>query len=142
VQKFKYLGHIISNNFTDDENFDREIRNMFVRCNTLAHKFVQCSLSVKIQLFKTFCLCFYDIALWSLFKCGTIQKFRSCYHKCLKLYFKYRRSDSVTGILLVTGLPFDTVLFNAQHAFSCKWSTCDNEIVNKFRVLEVPYFKF
>ena len=62
--KFKYLGHIISNNFTDDEDIDREIRNMFVRCNTLARKFVQCSLQVKIQLFKTFCLYFYDIALW------------------------------------------------------------------------------
>ena len=36
VQKFKYLCHIISNNFTDDEDIDREIRNMFVRCNTLA----------------------------------------------------------------------------------------------------------
>jgi len=89
VPKFKYLGHIISNNFTDDEDIDREIRNMFVRCkcNTLARKFVQCSLRVKMQLFKTFCLCFYDIALWSVFKCGTIQKFRSCYHKCIKLYF-------------------------------------------------------
>jgi len=43
VQKFKYLGHIISNNFTDDEDIDRQIRNMFVRCNrpTLARKFVQ-----------------------------------------------------------------------------------------------------
>ena len=41
MQKFKYLGHIISNNFTDDEDIDREIRNMFVRCNTLARKFVQ-----------------------------------------------------------------------------------------------------
>ena len=143
MQKFKYLGHIISNNFTDDEDIDREIRNMFVRCNTLACKFVQCSLRVKIELFKTFCLCFYDIALWRVFKCGTIQKFRSCYHKCIKLFFKYRRSDSVTGILLVTGLPsFDTVLFNAQHVFGCKWNTCNNEIVNKYRVLEVPYYKF
>ena len=54
-----------------------------------------------------------------------------------QIIFKYRRSDSVTGILLVTGLPsFDTVLFSAQHVFSCKWSTCINEIVNnKFRVV-------
>ena len=143
MQKFKYLGHIISNNFTDDEDIDREIRNMFVRCNTLACKFVQCSLRVKIELFKTFCLCFYDIVLWSVFKRGTIQNFRSCYHKCIKLFFKYRRSDSVTGILSVTGLPSsDTVLFTAQHVFSCKWNTCNNEIVNKFRVLDVPYYKF
>ena len=137
MQKFKYLGHIISNNFTDEEDIDREVRNMF----GLAHKFVQCSLRVKIQLFKTFCLCFYDIALWSVFKCGTIQKFRSCYHNCIK----YRLSDRVTGILLVTGLPsFDTVtvLFSAQHVFSCKWYTCNKEIINKFRVLDVQYYKF
>ena len=59
-----------------------------------------------------------------------------------QIIFKYRRSDSVTGILLVTGLPsFDTVglLFNAQHVFSCKWSTCNNEkissVFSEYRII-------
>ena len=39
VENFKYLGHIISNNFSDDADIDREIRNLYVRGNTIARKF-------------------------------------------------------------------------------------------------------
>jgi len=31
VTKFKYLGHIINNKFTDDDDMKREMRNMFIR---------------------------------------------------------------------------------------------------------------
>jgi len=43
-------------------------RNLFYRCNMLARarSFYSCSVAVKLRLFKSFCLCFYDAA------CGTI----------------------------------------------------------------------
>ena len=31
VDEFKYLGHIIANNSSDDRDISREIRNVFVR---------------------------------------------------------------------------------------------------------------
>ena len=63
VNSFKYLGHIIGNTQFDDDDINREIRNMFIRANILTRKFGKCTLSVKRYLFKTYCLCFYDIAL-------------------------------------------------------------------------------
>ena len=39
VTHFKYLGHIISNSINDDEDIQREIRNMFVRTNILIRRF-------------------------------------------------------------------------------------------------------
>ena len=57
---------------TDDEDIEREIKNMFNRTNMLIRKFNKCSVAVKTTLFKSYCLCFYDIALWK-FKVGNEQ---------------------------------------------------------------------
>jgi len=39
-------------------------------------------------------------------------RFRSCYVKCMKLFFGYNRYDSVTQMLLNIGLPsFSTVVY-------------------------------
>ena len=64
VPNFKYLGHIIDNNLCDDLDITREIRNLFFRTNVLKRRFSLCSLEVKLKLFRSFCMCFYDIALW------------------------------------------------------------------------------
>jgi len=85
VDNFKYLGHIITQNLSDDSDTQREIRNMYVRTNMLVRKFNKCSLSVKIILFKTYCMYVYDVALWSKYGVSCLNKFRSCYIKCMKL---------------------------------------------------------
>ena len=72
---------------TDDEDIEREVKNMFIRTNMLIRKFNKCFVAVKTTLFTSYCLCFYDIALWESFKVGTMNKFRSCYNKCVKLLF-------------------------------------------------------
>jgi len=46
VSHFKYLGHFITHNLSDDNDIQREIRSMFVRCNVLIRKFSNCSLRV------------------------------------------------------------------------------------------------
>ena len=85
--KFKYLGHIINNGLTDDDDICREIRGMFARTNILMRRFGKCSLNVKVQLFKSYCLCMYDTALWVSYLKGTMDRLRSCYNRCIKLFF-------------------------------------------------------
>ena len=87
VDNFKYLGHIIDNRLNDDSDIKRELKSLFVRANLLCRRFQRCSLQVKIKLFRAFCICFYDTALWFNFTAGTLSKFISCYNKCLKYFF-------------------------------------------------------
>ena len=47
VDKFKYLGHMISNEERDDQDVLREVRGLFTRTNILARKFKMCSVAVK-----------------------------------------------------------------------------------------------
>jgi len=38
------------------------------------------------DLFKTYCICLYDAALWSMYNKGSLRKLSSCYNKCVKLF--------------------------------------------------------
>ena len=50
VPTFKYLGHMIMNNNSDDADIQREINNLFVRTNILIRKFSKCSAAVKTNV--------------------------------------------------------------------------------------------
>ena len=66
VKEFKYLGHTITDNLTDDADIQREIRNLFVSTNILRRRFHQRSTAVKYKLFKAYCIFLYDAALWNI----------------------------------------------------------------------------
>ena len=72
----------------------------------------------------------YDVGLWCCYLKGNIQKLRSCYNRCLKMFFGYIRSYSLTQTLLELNLPsFDTVLVNSRIRFLQRWNSCNNLIV-------------
>jgi len=58
------LGHTLCNSLSNDVDIKREIQNLYMRTNMLISRFRRCSTRVKRILFKSYCLCFYDIALW------------------------------------------------------------------------------
>jgi len=96
VNEFKYLGHILNNSQLDDANIYRERRNLLFRCNMLARRFYSCSVAVKLRLFKSFCLVFMMRLYGIIFVAGSLDKLRSAYVKCIKVYFGYAKYYSVT----------------------------------------------
>lgn len=65
VTKFKYLGHIVTEDLKDDLDMERERRALAVRGNMVARRFAGCSVPVKITLFKAYCQTFYTSSLWA-----------------------------------------------------------------------------
>jgi len=49
VVTFKYLGHIILSDRKDNDDIQREVRNMFMRTNLLIRHFSKCSSAVKLE---------------------------------------------------------------------------------------------
>ena len=80
VDNFKYLGHIISSSFTDDLDIEREVRNLYIRGNTIVRKFYFLSLEVKCALFKAYCYNLYTCSLWSKYRQSSISKLRVAYN--------------------------------------------------------------
>ena len=88
VTNFKYLGHIIEHTLHDDSDISRELRCLFTRTNVLIRRFWRCSLDVKLRLFRTYCMCFYDMSLWKYYKVGSMNKLAAAYiRKCIKIFF-------------------------------------------------------
>jgi len=83
----------------------RELKCLFVRTNMLISRFHHCSKNVKMVLFRSFCLCMYDVTLWKYYSVTAFSKFKAAYNKCIKKLFGYARRDSMSGILLDLGLP-------------------------------------
>ena len=103
----------------DDGDVKREIRNLFVRANVVSRRFSKCFLRVKVRLYNSFSLCFYGCALWNHCLVSTLNNFKSCYNKYMKLFFGYRKYDSVTNMLFIIGLPsLDIILHNLCISFA------------------------
>ena len=100
VSQFKYLDHIIEHTFCDDSNVNMELRNLFARVNVLIRRFSYCSTQVKLRLFKSYCLCYYDIALWQNYHVSVGNKLTSAYVTCVKLFFGIPKYGSVSAMLM------------------------------------------
>jgi len=42
-------------------------------------------------LFKSYCLCLYDTALWKFYKTTVIKKIKSAYIRCMMMFLGYSR---------------------------------------------------
>ena len=55
-------------------------------------------------------------------------------NKCVKAFFGYKRYDSLTKVLMDTGIPsFNTIISNCKYAFDISWSTSCNKLVSSSR---------
>jgi len=70
-----------------------------------------------------------------------LSKLKLCYHKCIKMFFfDFKRSDSVSQILLELGLPsFNTLLHNSRFIFRRTWINCPNLLVSHICQLQVCF---
>ena len=64
TEKCKYLGHIINNNLTDDDDIAMQKRCIYAQANALARKFNLCNSSIKTILFNSYCGSMYTSSLW------------------------------------------------------------------------------
>ena len=68
VASYKYLGHYITDDLSDDDDINRKRRTLFVQGNIILRKFNMCSLGVKLTLFRTYYSPMYTAQLWWNYK--------------------------------------------------------------------------
>ena len=68
VQTYRYLGHIITNNLSDEADMEDKMRGLYARSNMLRRKFYFCSDQVKNKLFSAYCNNIYVFAMGLLSK--------------------------------------------------------------------------
>ena len=85
TEKCKYLGHIISNNLTDDDDIARQKRCIYTQANALARKFYLCNNSIKTTLFNSYCGSMYTSSLWCHFKKQSLKGITVAYNNSFRI---------------------------------------------------------
>ncbi|XP_053600430.1 uncharacterized protein LOC128669552 [Plodia interpunctella] len=98
VTKFKYLGHIVTEDLKDDEDIDRERRALAVRGNMLIRRFSRCTEDVKITLFKAYCQNMYTGSLWVGYTQKAMGALRVLYNNVFRMMLGLPRFCSASGM--------------------------------------------
>ena len=83
--KAKYLGHIISDDMSDDADVFRQVKCLYIRGNIISRKFANCSINVKLVVFKTYCSCLYTAQLWGTCLSRTMNRLKVAYNDSLRM---------------------------------------------------------
>jgi len=66
---------------------------------------------------------------------SAINRLRSCYVKCMKLFFNYPKYHSVTNMLFELELRFDTLIWNSKARFKRQVKNCCNGIISQLNLV-------
>ena len=100
VSSEKYLGAFIVDDFSDDEDFCRQMKGIYARGNILIKNFKHCSSDIKTLLFKTYCTGFYGSALWCHYKVKSFNKVRVAYNNIFRIFMGLDRKCSISKAMI------------------------------------------
>ena len=126
VEKFKYLGHIITCDLSDDDDIDRERRSLAMRGNVLIRRFSMCTNEVKFRLFRTYCYQVYGCQLWARYKLSTMARLRVCYNSIMRMMLGVPPWSSARHMFVNANVRSlqEVVRFSSYSLFS---RVCDSE---------------
>ena len=126
----KYLGCMVSSDWCDDSDIDRQRRATVIRANSLMRKFYNCSEEVKLLLFNTFCSNMYCSHLWQSYKKATLNKLKVTYHNALRKLFGLQWDCSASNMFVSRHLTgFDALVRKYMAGFVNRLSTSQNPIM-------------
>ena len=100
VHNFKYLGHIITDNLSDNDDIMREVKSLYCRGNLLIRKFKHVGMDIKCALFKAYCFSMYTAALWCNFTQGILYRLKVCYNSIMRRLAGVPRWESARNMFV------------------------------------------
>jgi hypothetical protein len=130
---YKYLGHVISNDGSDDLDIQRQYKSVYAKGNSLTRAFSSCSTDVKSVLFKSFCSSLYTCQLWSCYKQSTMKKLHVAYHSSLKFMLNVPRNTR-NSLLFVSNKirTLQELIRNYTYSFRTRLFECNNYFISHF----------
>ena len=129
-EEIKYLGHVISDDWTDDNDIYRQRCKIYSQANMLLRKFSMCSDSVKCSLFRTYITPLYTAQLWSKYRKRSIQRLKVAYNDAFRLLLHVPRWHSASQLFVSKHVPTcEALLRQLMYGFMCRLDKSENCIV-------------
>ena len=140
VASYKYLGHYITDDLSDDDDINRQRRTLFVQGNIILRKFNMCSLGVKLTLFRTYCSPMYTAQLWWNYKKSTITKLQIAYHNILKMFLGMSKYESTSYLCTLFDIQCcQSVIRKLVYGFMCRLDSSVNCIIKGILATSLRY---
>ena len=122
VTKYKYLGHCISDDHSDDDDMARQYRQIYAQRNALLRKFFMCTVCVKMTLFRSFCTSLYACELWWQYMSESLRKLCVSYNHVFRFVCSETRNCSASHVFVSRGLNTCKMLIR-KSIYTCMTST-------------------
>ena len=130
VSSFKYLGHILTNKGSDDEDIGRQRKKIYAQGNSILRKFYMCSTEVKVTLFKSYCTSLYTAHLWTNYSNKAINDFYIAYHNVMKLFLGLPKREHNRPLCVLHEIPYGPALMgNLIFKFTRRLDNSENSIL-------------
>ena len=114
--------------------------NANARGNVLLRKFHMCSMSVKIQLFDTYCPPMYTMQLWWNQTVASVHRLNVAYNNVLRRLFRRPRFCSASGLFAECRIPNrKTVIRNMIFRFMTRLDLSKNSIISTILVSDIRW---
>ncbi|KAK7933294.1 hypothetical protein WMY93_004190 [Mugilogobius chulae] len=105
TKEYKYLGHYLSADLSDDRDIYRQCQQLYGQANMLVRKFGACSAAVKIKLFKAYCTPMYTAHLWRHYRRSSLHRLNVAYNDGLRMLLRVPRWSSASQMFVNSGVP-------------------------------------
>ena len=132
VTSFSYLGHIISNDLSDDADLKAKSRQIYgnAKSNALCQKFHMCATAVKVNLFTAYFSNVYMCALWVNYRKTTFHQFTVAYNNSYRILNKLPMRCSASGMFATDNVNSCTcVIRKSIYSLTTRIFTSTNPII-------------
>ena len=131
VTVYKYLGVLINNRMSDDDELRARMRGIYSTGNMVIRKFGKCSLNCKILMFKTFLSQLYACSLWSSYKVASYYRVKVAHNDVFRTLINVPRYESASTQFVAHGVPnLDVVLRRSYFSLMSRVLKSTNTIVS------------
>ena len=138
TNSYKYLGHIITDNLSDEADLEYKERGLYRRCNALLRTFHFCSEEVKNKLFTGYCCSVYKnvCSLWVKFRKSCMHHFIVSYNNAFSILYGLPMRCSVSGMFASSGVnSCQTCISRSVHSLQYRLHASLNTIVHNINHL-------
>ena len=138
VNTYRYLGHIMSDDLSDELDMKSKVRCLYARSNMLASKFRFCTNVVKNRLFTSFCsnvcLCW----LWARFRQSVMHTFVVAFNNAFRIIHRLPMRCSASYMFAEAGVDNCTTrrrkcIYNLM----CRIDSSSNGIVHDIAMCDI-----
>ncbi|XP_022828476.1 uncharacterized protein LOC111357912 [Spodoptera litura] len=133
VERFKYLGHVLTSDFKDDADIDRQRRALSVVGNMIARRFFKADTQTKVHLFRTYCQSFYTCQLWTRYTKRSLDGIRVQYNNIFRQLMGLEPHCSASTMFAEARLDtFNAIQRKRIAGFMSRVGSCTNSIIKDF----------